>query len=196
LNTDPPQTDASRNPAQNLLPDWTAVTDGVMSGDAHSLEVFYEHFFDLMLRQARRVTGSDEQTCLDIVQDSMLKIIRCMKRIDDEDCLTAWTRAVVNSVAYDWLRKKSRLANRHSEQLGQVVDTHTDSDFETKLIWLEEQVERMDPQLRQLIAWRYRFGWTLAKIASRCGLETGAVDGRIRRAVKKLRKRAEVEFDD
>jgi DNA-directed RNA polymerase specialized sigma24 family protein len=49
--------------------------------------------------------------------------------------------------------------------------------------------------LQQLIHWRYRLGWTLQRIAETVGLKPGAIDGRLRRALERLRLRAEEEFD-
>ena len=183
--------------AQHQTADWSAVTKGIAAGDSESLRVYYEHYFDVMLRQARKITQGDEATCLDIVQDAMLKVIRCLRPMADADRLTAWTRAVVNSVAYDGLRRRRR--KREAETQGAIdaiTDRLDDLEREARIAWIEEQIEAMEPSLRRLVAWRYRWGWTLNQIAARCGLKIGAVDGRIRRAVEQLKQKAEQEFDD
>ena len=59
------------------------------------------------------------------------------------------------------------------------------------MIWLEKQLLTLPPDTRKMIGMRYRLGWSLKRIAQRFGLKTGAVDGRIRRAVVQLRNRAE-----
>lgn len=44
-----------------------------------------------------------------------------------------------------------------------------------------------------MIALRYRLGWSLKRIANQFGLKTGAVDGKIRRAIIKIKEQARTE---
>ncbi|MCH8316763.1 MAG: sigma-70 family RNA polymerase sigma factor [Planctomycetes bacterium] len=48
----------------------------------------------------------------------------------------------------------------------------------------------------QLLLMRHRFGWTLKRIGDALGLKPGAVDGRIRRVLTKLRRRAKEQSHD
>ena len=177
--------------------DWRAVSAQIAGGDADSFGKFYDAFFDLMYREARRLTGRDENTCLDIVHDSMLKAIHAMKPIDEFAGLQRWTRTVVKSVAYDWLRKERRQVagpiEPESEPAG-LDPTTTDVETLARLSWIEEEMQNADPGLQRLFSLRYCFGWTLQRIANHLGLKTGAVDGRIRRAIEQLREKAEREF--
>ena len=177
---------------------WSETTRRMIAGDQAAFADYYETFFELMLRESERCTGRDQQTCLDIVQDAMLKAIRGMKPFGNETELRRWTRCVVKSVAYDWLRRESR----HSIAVARLADatqeTTQDSepdvegDTTARLLWLDEQLRQLDPELRKVIRWRYRFGWTLRRIGERMGLKPGAVDGRIRRAVDELKLQAEI----
>ena len=62
--------------------------------------------------------------------------------------------------------------------------------------WLAEQLATLDPALVRLIDLRYQQRWTLARIAGAMGLSIGTVDGRLRRAIGKLRRTAVEAFDD
>jgi RNA polymerase sigma factor (sigma-70 family) len=180
---------------------WAETTRQMVAGDQAAFAEYYETFFELMLRESERCTGRDQQTCLDIVQDAMLKAIRGMKPIANETELRRWTRCVVKSVAYDWLRRE----NRHSKAVARLADTalattqvsdaDVDGDTTARLLWLDEQLRQLDPELRRVIRRRYRFGWTLRRIGERMGLKPGAVDGRIRRAVDALKLRAENQHE-
>ncbi len=175
--------------------DWNRVTAQIAAGDMAAFAVYYERFFDLMFSDACRLLNADENSALDVVQDAMLKAVRSMKPKRDEPELTAWSRVVVRCVAYDWLRKGRR------EKKYPVLATDTyeliesrDSDavdFEARRIWLEEQLQTLPSDLRQLVDLRYRLGWTLTRIGNRFGLKPGAVDGRIRRLISQLRENAE-----
>jgi DNA-directed RNA polymerase specialized sigma24 family protein len=48
----------------------------------------------------------------------------------------------------------------------------------------------------QMLLMRHRFGWTLQQIGTALGLKAGAIDGRLRRLVGALRRKAREELDD
>lgn len=175
---------------------WLEVTRGIRSGDAESLTVFYEHYFDQVYRQVLAIVGRDEQTCLDIVQDTMLKIIRCVKPMANEAQLSAWTRAVTKSVSYDWLRKQKRAPKLSDpdRELEQPKDPPIDD--LARIVWLEQQLQSLPSELQRLLSLRYRLGWSLRRIGEKIGLKTGAVDGRIRRAIEMLQEKAKRDFDE
>ena len=174
------------------------LTRSIARGEPDAFDEYYDRYFDVMFRFARSLTGADESTCLDIVHDSMIKAIRSMKPMDDHRHLTAWSHAIVRSVAYDWLRKKSRDCEKSLEQahLTDPANDQTDDDTLARMAWIEQQVAELDADLRRMMSLRYRWGWTLGRIARRFGLKTGTVDGRIRRTVDKLKKQAQLQFDE
>jgi RNA polymerase sigma-70 factor (ECF subfamily) len=182
---------------------WPSTTRLMAAGDATALARFYEFTFDIMYREAARVSGRDEHCCLDIVHDAMLKAVRCIKQLDNAASVTSWSRAVAKSVTYDWLRKESRkqkLENvrpaRMDQTSGHGVDIGEFSMDQARILWIEQELKELPDELQGLIALRYRWGWSLQEIGQSIGLKTGAVDGRLRRAIKKLRRKAEIEFDE
>ena len=177
---------------------WADLSRRIASGDSAAFEQFFEAYFQLTFDTARQATGRDTQTCLDIVQESMLKLMRCLKPLGGQNELNAFVRVVTRSVAYDWLRKENRRQRALSrlEPKQQAVQEQKSLADEEQLIWLEQQLRTLEPQLRQIIDWRYRWGWTLQAIASKVGLQPGAVDGRIQRTLKKIRQQAEGESNE
>ncbi len=177
--------------------DWSRLTRRIASGDLESFEQYYESFFDLMFVDARRLTGFDEASCMDIVQDAMIKAIKGLRPMRDKSHVTAWTRVVLRNAAFDALRKR---AKRMEQQLPNTVAGEVESgdlfDLQSRIEWVEQQLRNIEPELRHMVALRYRLGWTLQEVASKFGLKTGAVDGRIRRAVEKLRQQADLEFNE
>ena len=186
--------------------EWRETTRKMIGGDRVELARYYESFFPLMFQEVKRLSGRDEATCLDIVQDAMIKAIRCMKPMDSESELRAWSNAVVRTTAYDWLRK-------HGPASGDFASMERETSSESlrggepdwvlaqaRLRWVEEELQTLPRELQSMISMRYRLGWSLKKIASQFGMKTGAVDGRMRRAIEKLRSKAEttgsVEFEN
>jgi RNA polymerase sigma-70 factor (ECF subfamily) len=179
--------------------DWLALTSGMARGDANCFQVFCDAHFDLMFCEARRLLGRDEHTCLDIVQDALLKTMRSIRPIESQGQLQQWTRLVVRTTALDWLRKKQRLRESTIDSAGEpatISDDSSEATDQARMVWIEEQLRETAPEIRQLLSLRYRLGWTLKEIAGHLGMKTGAVDGRIRRAVEELKKQARLESDE
>ncbi len=177
--------------------DWLDLTRRMKAGDTEALAIYYEHFFDPMFREVQRLLHRDEQTSLDLVQESMMKAIRCIKPLPSVGAVAAWSKTVVRSTVYDWLRKQNQ---NHSFELSEANDgvsldwiAQQDS---VRMLWIEDQLKVMPQELQKLIGFRYRLGWSLRRIAESMGLKTGAVDGRIRRAVQQLQEKAKREFDE
>ena len=168
------------------------------AGDTRAVEAFYRRYFDDLYALAGRFTGRDESFCLDVVQESVLRVIRSVRPANTEGQFVAWLRLVVQTTAYDLLRAESR---RQKRELTVAVSTareyhdHGDIDSE-RLQWLRSQISSLDPQIIRLIELRFQDRWTLARIGRLLGLSTGAVDGRLRRALSELRGRAsEAQLD-
>jgi RNA polymerase sigma-70 factor, ECF subfamily len=178
--------------------DWFDITTAITNGDADAFGTFFDAFFPDALRIAHQATGRDESVCMDIVQEAMLKAMRCMKPIPNRQRLHGWMQTVIRSAAYDWLRKETRYRQILLRSQEESNDNHGSPALEdhARLLWLEERLQRLDPGLQQLIHWRYRLGWTLQRIASNLGVQPGAVDGRIRRTLERLRAMAEEEYHD
>lgn len=178
-------------------------TRAIASGDPEALAAMYEEWFDRMYAIARQSTRRDESFCLDVVQDVMMRVIRCVPVCENERVLGAWLRRVVLSCAYDRLRAERRMRNAHRYRARNAV---REGGFESRnelhardeeqLRWLRAELARLgDARVRPLML-RYGAGWTLARMGATLGLSTGAVDGRIQRALDRLRLRAREQRHD
>jgi RNA polymerase sigma factor (sigma-70 family) len=125
----------------------------------------------------------------------MMRVIRSMKPMPTEDDLRRWLGVVVRSCAYDRLRTESRARGR--QRRGDTA-TRAEPDLELhgRIRWLEQELRSMSSCNAELLLMRYRFGWTLQKIANALGLKPGAVDGQLRRLVGMLRRRAGEQHDE
>ncbi len=174
-------------------------TRGMSRGEPAAIEWFYRRYFDQMFAEARRAGGGDENRCLDIVQEATLKALRCMRPFREETQLTRWVYVLVRSVVYDELRRESRRLRRENRRAQADAWEPTEEeglDARARLAWLEKQLAHLTREEARLLDWRYRLGWTLARMGSQLGLTAGAVDGRLRRLVAKIKRQAESDFDD
>lgn len=179
------------------------LTTAIASGDTEAFAAFYREWFDTMFAQAVRACKRDEAFCLDVVQDAMMRIIRSMRPMETADDLRRWLRAVIQSCAYDKLRSESRRRAREQKRAddqirsgGGSAPAHDRDEITEQLAWLDGELRNLDDEATRLVVLRHRFGWTLQQIGDAVGLAPGAVDGRIRRLLSRLRRRAKEHFDD
>ncbi len=182
-------------------PTIAAMTAKIAAGHPEALCRFYRGWFDTMFTEARRATGRDESFCLDVVQDAMMRVIRSMKPMKNELHLRRWLRAVVNSCAADRLRSESRRRAREqrwaaSSKAIQTSGLAPADDPNVRQRWLREQLAALDERAAELLVMRHGFGWTLKQIGRAVGMTPGAVDGRLRRLLGTLRRKASEESDD
>ena len=155
----------------------------IASGDTEAFAAFYEAWFDRCVSETRRRTGLDEAACLDVVQDAMLRVATRMPVFETQEELERWMRRVLLNGARDRIRAEARRIRRESHVR---VATAAESDRDS-LAEIDDRLRAIDKESAQLLRRRYDFGWTLEQIGRELGLRPGAVDGRIRRILKKLR---------
>ena len=174
-------------------------TAALAAGEAAAEESFYRRYFDMLYSHARRATRRDEAFCLDVVQDSVLRVLRAVRPAHIESQFNAWLKLVVQTTAYDLLRTESRRRKRELAAVPIAAAAGRDdevTDDQERLQWLAPRIAAMDPQIVSMIDLRFTHRWTLARIAQALGLTIGTIDGRLRRALAELRQRATEEFDD
>jgi len=119
----------------------------------------------------------------------MIRVVRSMKAMDSELQLRNWLRVVVQSCAYDRLRKEARQRSREESHAARGP-VEPDPAMDERLRWLLNELFDSDSPGTRLLLMRYRLGWTLERIGHAVGLAPGAVDGRLRRATNDLREKA------
>ena len=188
-----------RHSSDQIGVDVAAMTAGMATGDQQAVEMFYRTYFDRLYRIARRASGRDESFCLDVVQESVMRVLRNVRRVSQEAQLAAWLGLVVRTTAYDLLKSENRRRRREAVVAvgADAVSATGESVDAERIAWLGAQIARMDPALARAIDLRYSQGWTLARVARALGISTGSVDGRLRRALRALRSvAASQEMDD
>ena len=174
------------------------LTIAMAAGKEQAIESFYRDYFAWLYQKARRATGRDEAFCLDVVQESVLRILRCVRPVEGEGQFRAWLRLVVQSTAYDMLKSESRRARREAVLVPVCGGDAPEDPVECaeQLAWLHHQLAALDPEIARMIDLRFQQSWTLERIARFFGLSVGAIDGRLRRAMGRLQDLAKEEFDE
>jgi RNA polymerase sigma-70 factor (ECF subfamily) len=175
----------------------------IARGDTVAFAEFYERWFDRAFDAARAGTRRDESFCLDVVQDSMVRAIKCLRPtlgIRTRDELDRWMGRVVYTTAIDHLRRETRRAARHLAiarrghgSVGRSRAPATET-FE-RMEWLRGALADLSDEERALVSFRYR-GGTLEESGEEAGLTGAAAHGRLRRLLVRLRQAAKEVFDD
>ncbi len=132
---------------------------------------------------------------MDVAQDALLKAATSMPVFETDRAGEAWLRRVLVNRARDHLRSELRRKRRESHASstrdhGPVVDASPEQDdVET----LQERLRMLEEDAADLLRRRFVLGWTLQRIARELGIGTGAVDGRIRRALVVLKGASDVD---
>lgn len=173
------------------------LTRRIAKGDHDALADFYDRWFERVLAMARHGTRRDEPFCLDVVQETFLRAIRSMKPIPSERDLAAWLNRIAASAARDAIRKERRARERERAAATRGADRRRAAPDEPADLpaWTRAAMATLDPADANLILLRIARGWTLARIGAHVGLSPGAVDGRITRALARLRRAAPDETD-
>lgn len=172
-------------------------TSAIASGSTEAFARFYEQWFDLAYAEARRVSGRDEQFCLDVVQEAMMRVIRSIKPMESEADVRRWLLVVVQTCCLDCLRAETRRRRREASRTASQSSTESDAtDLAEQLQWLRRQLSTLDAEQARLLSLRFRLGWTLQRIGAVLGLKPGAVDGRITRSLAALRSQSQENPDD
>jgi len=166
------------------------LTAAIASGNDEALAVLYRGWFDWLYREARRVSRCDESFCLDVVQDVMMRLVRTIKPMETEANLRAWLSTVLRCCILDRLRGERRREARHRRLTLSRPAEECPAELSDRLEWLRNELAGLEDSQMRLIVLRYQLGWTLRDIGDALGLAAGAVDGRIRRILAGLRKRA------
>jgi len=164
--------------------------EALARGDHAALAALYEAWFPRALGLARTMTRRDEAFCLDVVQETFIRVIdhapRLVRLAKDGD-LDRWMATVVRSAAIDLLRRDLRRAAREtaSARLATGADGRTPDGSAAELRSL---IEALHPDDQELLMLRFGRGATLDGAARAVGTTIGAAYGRIRRSLQKLGK--------
>lgn len=141
----------------------------------------------------------DHAAAEDIIQDSFLKVIKHVPRIENEGSLNGWIRAVVRNTAYSYFRKMKKYRNdidSESVYINNTVNYATDSDTisnEVELNLMVEQITRylqeLKPDYQAIVELRWKQGLSYKEIAEQLDTTDRVIKHKLHRARESIKKR-------
>ena len=133
----------------------------------------------------------NKENALDIVQDSILKALHSIDRLDELAYIKTWFYRIVVNTAIDFIRKHQRVTIMEDDildiHLPQLEDEVTDID-------LQNAIDQLPPKYKILIILRFFEDLKIDEIAEVTGDNVNTVKTRLYAALKKLRIEIGEEF--
>jgi len=165
--------------------------------------------FEGLVRKYNRMAGAiafgivgDFSTAEDIVQESFLKAFKCLGNLRSPEKFKVWFAGIVRSRAIDWIRRKKTLPTIPFSQVfpegeteapdqPELLDPPVEEIFTRKELRekLLETIRSLPEEDRIVITLKHMEGFSYREIAELTGTTVGAVESRLFRARRELRRR-------
>ena len=174
-----------------VVPGHTAqLTAAMRRGDEDAYREFFHLYFHRLLAYLLVLTHGDESLAQDLLQQTMIKVAKHIRMLEDEDILWRWLTLIARTTTFDQTRKTTRYfgflhrfwAMRTSESQAPEPD---ESAFQNALA---AGLELLDSEERSILEKKYFDGASVRQIAANSGLTEKTVESRLTRARTKLKK--------
>ena len=161
-------------------------------GDEEAFVEFHGRYFVRMFRYAFVLCGGDEENAKEVTQESLLRVVRYVKPMRDEDVFWSWLTVLMRSAAADQGRRQTRYRRlreryRLASELSRVAGGER-TESGGAIFLLEEALATLDVDDRQLIERKYFRGESYGEMATDLNTTARAIEGRLARARKKLKQ--------
>jgi RNA polymerase sigma-70 factor (ECF subfamily) len=162
-------------------PDLTLV-EQACSGDTDSFTELCRRYYPAMVAIAHSIIG-DRHLAEDTAQQTFAKAVRKMSNLKSKNKFAAWLAAICRNVALDVAR--SREALQSTEDLSMIAAESKENDLSEAV---KEALNKLSASAKEIIFLRYYDGMTYEQISAVMGISEQAINGRLRRAKKKMAK--------
>ena len=167
-------------------PDLTLV-ERACDGDADSFTELCRRYYPAMVAIAHSVLG-DRNLAEDAAQQAFAKAIRKMPQLRQKSRFAGWLAVICRNAARDMARTVGagpRVCPITStdEDLSTIpAESHQDGPTEA----IKEAINKLSASAREVIFLRFYDGMSYEKISAVLGISEQAINGRLRRAKKKM----------
>jgi RNA polymerase sigma-70 factor (ECF subfamily) len=171
--------------------DVAGLTRAMAGGDETAYRIFYEAYFDRLLRYLLVVTGGKEEAAHEALQLTLVRVVRHVKKFDAEEVFWSWLTVLARSALADESRKRRRYFaflekfTRHQE-IGLVPMNNGEADEQLHAL-LEKQLNALQDDERQLVEQKYILRQSVREIAGEQQTTEKAVESKLSRVRRKLK---------
>src|SRR5205809_7774998 len=138
------------------------------AGDVHAFEELHRRYVGSIFRLVRRKLG-DALLAEDISQETFLKALRLMDRVDDDFNFGGWVHTVARNLCFDERRRRQRdlrVDTSDEEDDGELMSNlpSTARAFDPVLVQESNETRRLVWQVAQRLPEKYRLVLTLREL--------------------------------
>jgi RNA polymerase sigma-70 factor (ECF subfamily) len=164
------------------------------AGDGDAFTILYSRYFERVYSYLR-VMLKDGHEAEDATQQVFMKLLEALPAYERRARpFRAWFMTIVRNVAFDCLRKRSRIEPQDAEKIGARLRSLEVSRLEPEMLGIADRelspmLEELSDSQRQVVLLRYVLGLSNAEIGRLVGRTPVAVRGLQYRAMRSLRER-------
>jgi RNA polymerase sigma-70 factor, ECF subfamily len=168
------------------------LTTALAAGDEEGFREFHAAYFDRLFRYLIVVTRGDEEAARDALQETFTRIVRHARRFDCEEKFWSWLTVLARSAAADAGRKRRsywRLLTNYARSWIVAESQNEIEDADERLhSTLLDGLKDLNDEDRALIEGKYLGRLSVRDLAARAGVSEKAIESRLTRARRELRK--------
>lgn len=127
----------------------------------------------------------NKHDALDVVQETAYRSFKKISTLKNPDVFKTWLIKIATSCAKDMLRKKKKVVHLNPE-FTDIIDS-SDKDLPLSLS-LQNLLGTLNESEKNIILWKYYYGYTLQEISEIEGTPLGTVKSVLYRSLARLRK--------
>ncbi len=158
----------------------TALVNAAIDGDADSFTELCRRYYPAMVAIAHSIIG-DRHLAEDAAQQAFAKVAVKLPRLKRKSQFAAWLAAICRNAARDMARSRETLAS--DVDLSALA---SDSDHDGAVEVVREALSVLSASAREVIFLRFYDGLSYEQISAVLGISEQAINGRLRRAKRKV----------
>jgi RNA polymerase sigma-70 factor (ECF subfamily) len=177
------------SPHQSL--DIAALARAMADGDETAYRLFYDAYFDRLLRYLLVVTGGNEEAAREALQLALVRVVRHVKAFEAEEKFWSWLTVLARSALADESRKRRRYFAflekfTRQQETGPAAMDNGEADEQLRAL-LESKLTALPEDERQLVEQKYILHRSVREIAGGQQTTEKAVESRLSRVRRKLK---------
>lgn len=152
-----------------------------LDGKTESLAQLCVHYYPALVAVAHAIL-LDHHTAEDAAQETLAVAVRQLRSLKKPERFGVWLTAICRNVTKDML--KAQLRHRRLKQAADACVSKDGRDDQHAL--LAQAIEQLPLRLREVLMLRYFNEMTYQQMSRSLGLSEQAINGRLRRAKKKI----------
>jgi len=172
-------------------PDIATLTRAMAGGDETAYRIFYDAYFNRLLRYLLVVTGGNEETSREALQLALVRVVRHIKPFAAEEKFWSWLTVLARSALADEGRKRRRyfaFLERFTRQQESAPVALNDGEADEQLrALLDRKLTALPEDERQLVEQKYLLHQSVRVIADGQQTTEKAVESKLSRVRRKLK---------